>query len=395
MEDEPRSKTLLERVLQTPISRRNALIGAGVGAASLTFAVYVLERLTSTTPPEMHALTKEQQQQMQQLFTDCFKGLKESYLVDAGGGALRTIYDPEKQNTDAEVQAYSMLSAVHAGDHETLDRLWTYQKRYRNNVGTISWLMDSNGNVAGADSAFDSTQDTAAALVLAHRKGWKGGYADEAKSLLQSSMKAEIEPATYIPRGGSYGGGSEATDPSYYDPYAYEELFAGYDKKWLQVAEACRNVMDKTAERIKRGEIKSYPDWVDASGQPVAGVEKTPQIGYDSTRVSLRQLQAARLLRGASKQHALKQLGLYNTFYEGIVSNGGGYDIGRIVDGYTIAGKPTGHNTYTCFASAAVAASFASEDAGYRNYMLSQLPSLRAQYPFNFYMLLNALRVMS
>lgn len=356
---------------------------------------------TTTEPPILKnrlVINTETQKLASEAFDQGYLELKSRYLLDAGDGALRVLYDPEKNDSAAEVNAYGMLFAVYSGDKETFDGLWRYTERYTNSRGLPSWLTDSRGRVVDENSVFDCNEDIAFALLIADDRQW-GGYRDVADKLIKNMFIHNIEEGTFIPKGGDVWGGSELTNPSYYDPYHYD-TFSQFDPRWKNVSEACRTVMNKVNLKIQSGEIKYYSDWVDANGNPVSDPGNAPpSIGYDVTRIPLRQFKAAVLLSDETEQqHALQQVEIANNFFEPIITGNrtnGPFDIDALKDGYTLKGIPTGQWPRTAFASAAAVAAMVSKNEAYTRYMFEQLIGLPTDYTFNAYIRLLALLTLS
>lgn len=331
-------------------------------------------------------------------FSQEYRQFVSRYVLDGGNSSKRVIYDPDKQNSSSEVNAYGMICALFANDKATFDGLWSYTKQYMNSVGLPSWLIDSRGIVTDTNSVFDANEDIVFALLAADAK-WgntgKEGYKDSAIQLLNNIMLHNIESDTFIPKGGDSWGGSGQTDPSYFDPYYYS-VFSRYDQRWNNVLTASEVVMDKVNRNILQGRMSYYSDWVNASGEPVSGPDNIPpSIRYDMTRIPLRQMKASIALSNNHADHARQQLIVANNFFQPIISRNGEFDIDRLKDGYRLDGTVTGQYSKTAFASAAAVAAMMSDSANYKNYMYEQLLQLPTDYPYNDYIKLLALLTLS
>src|SRR4029079_10933497 len=95
---------------------------------------------------------------------------KAKLVVDGGMGTLR-VQRPENANdTVSEGIAYGLLFAVYFNDKTTFDGLWAYAQRFLDPSGLMNWHINAGGTVAGANSATDSDEDMAFALVMADKQ---------------------------------------------------------------------------------------------------------------------------------------------------------------------------------------------------------------------------------
>lgn len=254
---------------------------------------------------------------------------KSMYLIDVGPDMAKVQYTSEegKKDTASEVMGYGMIYAVHADDKDTFDRLWNYAKSQRNEVGLMSWLIGEDDRPIDTGSAADADLDMAYALVAADIK-W-GGYEEDARTLMDRILTYDVEPQTFVLKGGYNWGGSEETNPSYYSP-GYYKLFEDYtgDARWSRVAEVGRNVLDAIYKR--RGTLLP-PNWSTADGDVVPGRgDDNDKYGYEAIRVPWRQGMAGLWYPEDSVVgvHAREQLERINKFFEQVdpADVRGGYD---------------------------------------------------------------------
>src|SRR4029079_13613993 len=130
---------------------------------------------------------------------------------------------PENANdTVSEGIAYGMLFAVYFNDKTTFDGLWAYAQRFLDPSGLMNWHINAGGTVAGANSATDSDEDMAFALVMADKQ-W-GGYTTTAKSMLTTVAMYDFAADGTIQGGDTY---PNSVNPSYIAP-AFYRVFADY-----------------------------------------------------------------------------------------------------------------------------------------------------------------------
>ncbi len=218
------------------------------------------------------------------------------YVTSSGCPAGRRVLFDDMQSTVSEGIGYGMLIAVYMNDQVLFDDFYKYYQSFPNQNGLMHWKIGPDAQVTGQNSATDSEEDIAFALIMAHEQwGSEKGkgkirYDREAKRLLYKIMDYQVEPGTYVLKPGDMWGGSQTTNPSYFAP-AYYRVFAEFqgDKRWLKVADKCYEILfaswnDSTG---------LVPDWCTASGDtPAQGVGWARENGvaylYDAARTPWR-----------------------------------------------------------------------------------------------------------
>lgn len=369
------------------ISRRQFLRLAALAAAGLLAS-------DGPVPDTLSGIDPETQRRASEAFGQAYLEIRSAYLLPGSSDGLRVLYEPDKQNSSQEVNAYVMTAAALLRDTDVLNRLWRHTQAYIKPDSLPAWLTAADGSVSDASAVSDGDEDTVLSLYFA--QAMTGGYGDVLHRYTAAIMDGEVDAGNY-PKPGDYGGGKNLMNPSYFDPLAYE-IFGRVSEnpRWRSVAATARGVMDRIGRRIRSGAYASYPDWVNSDTDPVPGPSRQPpMISYEYTRIAIRQLRAARLLTGPAALHAWRQVQTVNDFFQPIVSQGGTFDIINLKDGYALSGQPVGSHTLTAFTSAAAVAAMASADTAYRTYMFNQLLTLPTDYPYNAYIRMLALLTLS
>ncbi len=365
--------------MQTRLTRRQLLVGAG--ASLLTSCIKAPEKkpnetLLSRAPSTGDSFVTEQasfspslnllecdpvhMREAREAFIVGYENWKRQFLSSAGKEQLRVISN-EEEGTFSEFMGHGMLFSAYRDDKPTFEGLWKYAQQHTNTDGLMSWNVDALGSPNSNSSAADADIDIAQALLVADKR-W-GGYSDEAGELITTIMDHDVEPDTFILKGGNDWGGSSGTNSSYYSPLSYEE-FAVHtgDTRWKNVAQKSWEVIDavKEARHTRTG---LPPDWTLPNGEPLLSVGPTTHYyGYEAIRVPLRQAEAALVSRDdAVRVHAVKQMMKVNAFFETI-------DPDYMKDGYDIrTGKTVGkYYEVPAFISTTAVASLVSSREEYR-----------------------------
>jgi endo-1,4-beta-D-glucanase Y len=207
---------------------------------------------------------------------------RQTFVVDAGGGALRVKRPSNANDTVSEGIAYGMLGAVYLGDKATFDGLWLYAQKRLDENGVMNWHYDAGGAVLdGGGGATDADEDIAFALVMADAQWTSGGYAGAAKKMIADILAHEVEAGTNVLKPGDRWGGSSQTNPSYLAP-AYYRVFATYtgESRWMAVVDASYALLNKCANPS----TGLVPDWCNAEG----AAQRNSHYSYDACRTPWR-----------------------------------------------------------------------------------------------------------
>lgn len=178
--------------------------------------------------------------------------------------------------TVSEGVGYGMLLALFAGDWDTFNGLWTYNRGFRAykavndlmpwRVGTYSF--EALGSNANNNSATDADLDIAASLVLAYYQTGSVDYLVDAQKIITSIWNYEISPTNLIYSGDSpsWKTATAAYNLSYFSPVALR-LFALADQAhdWTGVLNAMYTYMIG----VQSKGTGVFPDWSDEAGNPI------------------------------------------------------------------------------------------------------------------------------
>src|SRR3989344_5598432 len=163
---------------------------------------------TTTAPVEGISIDPEIRQIAKEAFQKGYEEWKSAWVRNEGLGdadELRAIWDKDKRNSNSEVVAYSMIYAVNAEDKPTFDSLWKYAKSHLNSDGLMSNEINADNTPADDSSAADADLDIAYGLIIADNI-W-GGYRDDATRMIENILKHDVEPGSYVLKGGNDWGG--------------------------------------------------------------------------------------------------------------------------------------------------------------------------------------------
>ena len=203
----------------------------------------------------------------------------------------RVVRKDQGGDTVSEGQAYALLLATAAGDHDRVTAVWEWTTAHlRRPDGLLSWRW-SGGKVEDPNSATDADLDAARALVLAGDRFADPALAEDGREL----ARAILDHATVEVAGGRVMvAGNWATtapykvNPSYLSPAATTTLRrATDDPRWDDVAATGRAHLESL---LSTGDLP--PDWaqVDAAGAITPStLDSGPlRYGLDAARVAPR-----------------------------------------------------------------------------------------------------------
>ena len=257
--------------------------------------------------------------------------------------ALRvSMYNSGQHATVSEGIAWGMMILVLMDNEQNnnqikFDSLYRYYKKYLNKYGLMAWKIDRHGKAMFLESATEADENCAMALFYADKQwGSANGinYKTEAINLIDRIMLHEIEKDSFVVKGGAEWGGSDATNPAYYNP-AFYRVWAKHDEKWAKVLNRSYELYDSFYQN--RDNI-FFPDWCRADGTKSY---LSYDFSYDACQVPIK-IGIDYLWNGEGQ----KYLDRINEWTTGNIKEN---DPLYIVDGYTIEGKKTGRYNNSCF----------------------------------------------
>lgn len=298
------------------------------------------------------------------ILAEAWENYQKYQITPEGAGGFLRVGKPGKE-TVSEGIGYGMLMAVCFDGREIFDALWQYAKSHHNHNGLMDWKIgpDNRPTADGRNSATDADEDMAFALIAADLK-W-GGYREDAELLVENIWRHQIEPGTYIVKGGDHWGGAAVTNPSYFAP-GYYKVFQKYtgNPEWNRVVDAGYEMIARLNEKTGAGRTGLLPDWTRADGEPAPGFGFN--YTYDACRAPWRLAMDALWF---GDRRALAQLEKMNTFF---ALTGAG----NIKAGYTLDGKVVHNWSDVCFTGPAGAAALFSSDQAYRREIWEQIVSM-------------------
>jgi endoglucanase len=205
--------------------------------------------------------------------------------IDSSSAYMRVKFD-DPSTTVSEGIGYGMLIMVYmdnaANDTRSqFDKLWAYYRKWSNTNGVMNWKVSGFSSVIGQNGATDAELDAALALLIAYKQWGDPTYLADAKALIASIWKNEVNLSKRLKPGDAW---DAFKNPSYISPAAFE-LFGQVDgNDWKSVLANEYQMLDANTSKQSSG-LPS--DWCDATGNPVNG-NSTLQFGYDAIRTPWR-----------------------------------------------------------------------------------------------------------
>ncbi len=252
------------------------------------------------------------------------------------------------------------------------DGLWKYYQYYSNKNGLMYWKIDREGNIIGEDSATDGDEDTAMALLYAHKRWGSSGkinYFEEAKALIAKIMSYEVTKEDFVLKPGSEWGGYNITNPSYYAP-AYYRVWQRFDRNWAKVLDRGQRIYRYFNNKYETGLL---PDWCVADGSTAY---LSYNYSYDACRAPLRS-GLDYLWNGKGGDH-LAKLSRWIT-----ETTNGNPEL--IVDGYKLNGTPLGKYNNAAFVGPLTVAAMAGKNQKWLDKMVNHLVGLETGGRFGYY----------
>lgn len=236
---------------------------------------------------------------------------RDAYIQKDG----RTIDRNRDYVTTSEGQSYGLLKAVLMDDKPTFDKVlrWSnnnLRKRPSDRLYAWQWGQDSEGgwgimeSMGGLNSATDSDQDIALALLMAYKRWNDPYYNKEAIKLLSDIWDHEVVIVNDRPYlvAGNWATEEEfpTINPSYYSMAAYP-LFAEADPEhdWLALRDTSYDVLFSLSSEYEDSPLNSEfkgvlpPDWIalDPINETLVlplHADKTTNFSDDAIRVPWR-----------------------------------------------------------------------------------------------------------
>lgn len=252
-----------------------------------------------------------------------YSSWKKTYVVNVNDNISRVKNLQDNNTTVSEGIGYGLLFSAAMKDKNTFDNLYNYMKLYLDNNGLMNWKIDSDGNVIGKGSATDADEDMAYALLLAYKTWNESFYLDEAKKIIESIAKYEIDSKYMVLPGDSWGN-NHLLNPSYIAPLYYYKFGEVSDKSFWN------NVTNKNIDFLysaMNSKTGFLPDWINNDGSIQ---DENNVFGYDSVRVPIRLLQFYNETQNGTALNILQSQ--YN-----FISNIGA---DNLVAGYSLSGDP-------------------------------------------------------
>ena len=211
----------------------------------------------------------------------------ESYVEPDG----RVVRRDQGGDTVSEGQAYALLLATAAGDHDRVTRVWRWTAaNLRRPDGLLSWRW-VGGKVEDPNSATDADLDAARALVLAGDRFVDPALAADGRTLARAVLDhatVEVAGERVLVAGNWATTAPYRVNPSYLSPAATTLLRrATEDPRWDEVARTGRAQLRSL---LATGDLP--PDWAQVDDRarvtPTALDPNPVQYGLDAARVAPR-----------------------------------------------------------------------------------------------------------
>jgi endo-1,4-beta-D-glucanase Y len=296
---------------------------------------------------------------------------KARYLVPGCGGTILLTGGGTGASdaiTISEGHGYAMIITALMAGHDPqaralFDRLDTVFHRFPSSIdhGLMAWAIEPGCRpVHDGDAATDGDLDIAYALLLASRQ-WGGRYLAEARRLLDSIERSEMDPGTHLPLLGDWQPGEAefagATRPSDFMPGHFRAFARATGRtSWSAAVDAVYRTVEVMQARYapQTGLLPDFVVHADAHPAPAPAPfidEKRPSdYDYNSCRVPFR-LGADHVLTGDPRAGAA--LARLDAF--AMRTSGG--DPAHLASGFHLDGSPYRASVNECFRAAfAVAA---------------------------------------
>jgi endo-1,4-beta-D-glucanase Y len=215
---------------------------------------------------------------------------KNTFLRTLPNGMISAVpYYPIKGQTPSEAMGHALIFAAQRKDWVIFNALLKGLSYFKKANGVFRWKINNDGTIPpgnkNLNSASETEQNVAYALLLAHEKTGKTSYRDEALKLLASMWKEEVidfqgrlilMPSDrtnnpYWPlKVDGQGNQKLVWNPAYHSPKMFRK-FAKYDKAhdwnkvikdWYALANKVLDVSTANPSRFGIAGINPMPQWV-------------------------------------------------------------------------------------------------------------------------------------
>ena len=99
-----------------------------------------------------------------------------------------------------------MLLSAYLSDEATFRCMWAFAKAHFDGNGLMNWRIGPDGKIWGEDSATDSDEDMAMALLIACENFGSADFCSDGPSLVKRLMLYEIDSTSAVKPGDKWGG---------------------------------------------------------------------------------------------------------------------------------------------------------------------------------------------
>ncbi len=271
-------------------------------------------------------------------------------LYEESGDKARIKWDQEDK-TVSEGIGYGMMIMVYMDNttnntQSKFDKLWKYYNSFLNKNRLMNWKINGFSSVIETNAATDAELDVAVGLLEAYKQWDDEKYLNDAKVLIDTISKLEINANGYIKPGDTW---DMEKNCSYFSTGSLELFKKASSFDWAKVITNSYTLMKK-ARNATTGLI---PNWCSEQGAPSAYLERG-QFRYDAIRIPWRMAWTYCWYGHDDAKTICSDMASW------ITTKTSG-DPGKIIDGYNLDGTPTAtdpKNQYNngtfvgCFASA-------------------------------------------
>jgi endo-1,4-beta-D-glucanase Y len=203
------------------------------------------------------------------------------YEESSDKSKARIKWDTPNQ-TVSEGIGYGMLILVYMDNatnntQDKFDKLWNYYNSFLDKNRLMNWKINGFDGTAGdgQGAATDAEMDVAMALIQANKQWGNQKYLDNAKTLVDSIWKHEVNSNGYLKPGDSW---DSKKNPSYFATAALESFKHVGTQDWQKVITNSYSLLKKAANST----TGLVPDWCQENGST------GDRYYYDATRTPWR-----------------------------------------------------------------------------------------------------------
>lgn len=252
-------------------------------------------------------------------------------------GDLARIKHDDTSNTVSEGIGYGLMIQVYMDNEQNntqpkFDKIWAYYKKYLDTKGLMNWKIKGFSGVAtdGKNSATDAELDAAVGLMQAYKQWGDEKYLTDARTLIDSIAKYEVNINGYLKPGDSW---DTEKNPSYFSTAALQLFKNASSFDWDKVITSSYSLIKKT-QNSTTGLI---PNWCSETGTPSSSSfdANRGNYTYDATRTPWR-------LAWAYSWYGHQDSKDICTKIVSWISSTTTNDPRNVVDGYKLDGTETG-----------------------------------------------------